>query len=191
MPPSNKRRFLGAKKLISAPGAFSSKYGERLWFALPVFQAPRCALIFPLVPSLPKNKHYQREIKVRSKITTSYQARWLTFNSWFGYMWVWNTLSSTLADVLTRLTSLFFKKHYVFYVLLVLTCCPGRPCCPCSPGGPWAGKVSQRRHYINFHTLSYSNDFDFISGFLFFFHKFFPNYAVIFYKTHPLPKINT
>ena len=97
------------------------------------------------------------------------------FNSWFGYMWVWNTLSSTLADVLTRLTSLFLKKHYVFYVLLVLTCCPGLPCCPCSPGGPWAGKVKQRRHYDNFvHTLSYSNDFDFISGFLFFFTNFFP-----------------
>ena len=97
------------------------------------------------------------------------------FNSWFGYMWVWNTLFSTLADVLTRLTSLFFKKHYVLYVLLVLTCCPGRPCCPCSPGGPWAGKVKQRRHYVNFvHTLSYSNDFDFISGFLFFFTIFFP-----------------
>ena len=51
------------------------------------------------------------------------------------------------------------------YVLLVLTCCPGRPCCPCSPEGPWAGKVTQRRHYINFHTLSYSNNFDFLSGF--------------------------
>ena len=60
-------------------------------------------------------------------------------------------------------------------MLLVLTCCPGRPCCPCSPGGPWAGKVKQRRHYINFlHTLSYSNDFDFISGFLFFFTNLFP-----------------
>lgn len=61
-------------------------------------------------------------------------------------------------------TSIFNRM----YMLLVLTCCPGRPCCPCSPGGPWAGKVSQRRHYINFHTLSYSNGFDFIPGFLFF-----------------------
>ena len=61
-------------------------------------------------------------------------------------------------------TSIFNRM----YVLLVLTCCPGRPCCPCSPGGPWAGKVSQRRNYINFHTLSYSNGFDCIPGFLFF-----------------------
>ena len=67
-------------------------------------------------------------------------------------------------------TSIFNRM----YVLLVLTCCPGRPCCPCSPGGPWVGKVSQRRHYINFHTLSYSNGFDFISGFLFFFTNLFP-----------------
>ena len=66
-------------------------------------------------------------------------------------------------------TSIFNRM----YVLLALTCCPGRPCCPCSPGGPWAGKVSQRRNYINFHTLSYSNGFDYIPGFLFFFTNLF------------------
>ena len=73
-------------------------------------------------------------------------------------------------------TSIFNRM----YVLLVLTCCPGRPCCPCSPGGPWAGKGTQRRHYINSHTRSYSNDFDFISGFLVLFTNLFPSIQSLF-----------